>query len=57
MTRNLANIPSKGKNTNTERKQRLSVALRENLRKRKAQNVEREKSKEISEKGIPQIQE
>ncbi|MBM3632920.1 MAG: hypothetical protein FJX03_04340 [Alphaproteobacteria bacterium] len=52
MTRSLANSPPKGKKIKTEREQRLSSALRENLRKRKSQNVEREKSKETLEKEI-----
>jgi len=37
--------PPKGKSVKTERQKRLSTALRENLRKRKSQSQEREKSK------------
>jgi|GEM_PF-2787427 len=37
--------PPKGKDVKSERQKRLSAALRENLRKRKSQSQEREKSK------------
>lgn len=50
----LNNSHTKNTKMKTDREKRLSMALRENLRKRKSQNVEREKSKEILEKDTPQ---
>ena len=49
MTANQAKPPSHTKGMKTEREKRLSIALRENLRKRKSQSQEREKSKELPE--------
>jgi hypothetical protein len=45
MTANTPKAPVKGKGIKSERQLRLSTALRENLRKRKIQSQEREKSK------------
>jgi hypothetical protein len=50
MTANQAKPPSNTKGVKTEREKRLSVALRENLRKRKSQSQEREKSKKLPER-------
>jgi hypothetical protein len=49
MTENQAKPSSNTKGVKTEREKRLSIALRENLRKRKSQSQEREKSKYLSE--------
>ena len=45
MTANSPKAPLKGKDVKSERQKRLGTALRENLRKRKNQSQEREKSK------------
>ncbi|MBX9806045.1 MAG: hypothetical protein K2Y18_09910 [Alphaproteobacteria bacterium] len=45
MTTSQQKPPPKTKGAKSERQKRLSTALRENLRKRKAQSQEREKSK------------
>ena len=53
MTADSPKEPAKGKSIKSDRQTRLSKALRENLRKRKTQSQEREKSKlshEISPK-------
>jgi hypothetical protein len=53
MSTKQTNIVSKDKNGKTERQQRLGVALRANLRKRKSQTQEREKGREIEkEEGV-----
>jgi hypothetical protein len=46
------NPSPKDKGAKTEREKRLSTALRENLRKRKSQIQEREKSKEAGEEAV-----
>lgn len=45
MTATPPKAPPKGKGVKSERQTRLGMALRENLRKRKTQSQEREKSK------------
>lgn len=45
MTTNPPKAPPKGKGVKSERQKRLGAALRENLRKRKNQIQEREKSR------------
>jgi hypothetical protein len=45
MTTNPPKAPLKGKGVKSERQKRLGAALRENLRKRKNQSLEREKSR------------
>ena len=54
MTSNPPKAPAKGKGIKSERQTRLGTALRENLRKRKTQSQEREKSK-ISEEAGPKV--
>jgi len=54
MTANPPKTPAKGKGIKSERQLRLGTALRENLRKRKAQSQEREKSK-ISQEVGPKV--
>jgi hypothetical protein len=54
MTPNPPKAPLKGKGVKSERQKRLGAALRENLRKRKAQSQEREKSK-LSHEVDPKV--
>lgn len=54
MTATPPKAPLKGKGVKSERQIRLGTALRENLRKRKAQSQEREKLK-ISEEVGPKV--
>lgn len=51
MTTDPPKAPTKGKGIKSERQTRLGTALRENLRKRKTQSQEREKSKLSHEVG------
>ncbi len=51
MTTSPPEAPPKGKGVKTERQKRLGMALRENLRKRKSQSQEREKSRPLSEEN------
>jgi hypothetical protein len=49
MTTSPPKTPPKGKGAKSERQKRLGTALRENLRKRKNQSQEREKSRPFIE--------
>ncbi len=51
MTTSPPKAPPKDKGVKTERQKRLSTALRENLRKRKSQSQEREKSRPFIEEN------
>lgn len=51
MTTSSPETPPKNKGAQSERQKRLGTALRENLRKRKNQSQEREKSRPIIEEN------